>query len=103
MSNLSWTSWEQYAKHLEKENQELKNEIHILNERLENYIPRRRVRRAYKVLRNILEADMKDERIEHIENLRKFVQQIEESGSISAGQDIKQSVEHLIGTIDLDD
>ena len=88
---------------LRKENQELKNEIHNLNEKLENYIPRRRVRRAYKILRNILEADMKDERTEHINNLRKFVQQIEESGPILAGQNIKQSVEHLIGTIDLDD
>lgn len=86
---------------LRKENQELKNEIHILNERLENYIPRRRVRRAYKVLRNILEADMKDERTEHIEQLRGFVQIIEKSGPILAGQDIKQSIEHLIGVVDL--
>ena len=88
---------------LKKENQELKNEIHILNERLENYIPRRRVRRAYKVLKNILEADIKDERVEHIEQLRCFIQIIEKSGPVLAGQDIKQSIEHLIGTIDLDD
>ena len=35
----------------------LKNENHILKERLENYIPRRRVRRVYKQLHKILTQD----------------------------------------------
>lgn len=35
----------------------LKNEVHALNERLENYIPRRRVRRVFKQLKKILEQD----------------------------------------------
>lgn len=95
------SSWEQYAKNLEKENRELKNEIHNLNERLENYIPRRRVRRVYKMLRNILEEDMKDERKEAIEHLKSFVQKIEKTESTFAGQDVKRSIEHLLGTIEL--
>lgn len=40
-----------------KENIDLKNENHILKERLENYIPRRRVRRIYKQVKKILEQD----------------------------------------------
>ena len=44
-------------KRLRNENIETKNEIHILKERLDNYIPRRRVRRVFKQLKKILEQD----------------------------------------------
>ena len=37
--------------------QESQNENHILKERLDNFIPRRRVRRVYKQLKKILEQD----------------------------------------------
>lgn len=40
-----------------KENGELKSDNHILKERLENFIPRRRVRRVYKQLYKILTQD----------------------------------------------
>lgn len=36
---------------------ESQNENHILKERLENFIPRRRVRRVYKQIKKILEQD----------------------------------------------
>ena len=39
------------------ENGRLKNDNHILRERLENFIPRRRVRRVYKQLYKILIQD----------------------------------------------
>ena len=47
---------EDYERVLE-ENGELKNDNHILKERLENFIPRRRVRRVYKQLYKILTQD----------------------------------------------
>lgn len=47
---------EDYEKVLE-ENGILKSDNHILKERLENFIPRRRVRRVYKQLYKILTQD----------------------------------------------
>ena len=47
---------EDYEKVLE-ENGKLKSDNHILKERLENFIPRRRVRRVYKQLYKILTQD----------------------------------------------
>lgn len=47
---------EDYEKVLE-DRTNLRNENHILKERLENYIPRRRVRRVYKQLHKILTQD----------------------------------------------
>lgn len=42
---------------LEEENKSLKQENHNLKEQLENFIPRRRVRRVYKMLGKILKQD----------------------------------------------
>ena len=39
----------------------LKNENHNLKEQLQNFIPRRRVRRVYKMLGKILRTDVSDE------------------------------------------
>lgn len=47
---------EDYERVLE-ENGRLKNENHIFKEKLENFIPRRRVRRVYKQLYKILTQD----------------------------------------------
>ena len=47
---------EDYERVLE-ENGRLKSDNHILKERLENFIPRRRVRRVYKQLYKILTQD----------------------------------------------
>lgn len=47
---------EDYERVLE-ENRKLKSDNHILKERLDNFIPRRRVRRVYKQLYKILTQD----------------------------------------------
>lgn len=40
---------------------EIKNENHNLKEQLQNFIPRRRVRRVYKMLGKILRTDVSEE------------------------------------------
>lgn len=72
----------------------LQAENHNLKEQLQNYIPRRRVRRIYKMLGNILEADT--DVSPHIEVLKNFVNKIEKEGKAEAGQDIKFAIEHLL-------
>lgn len=73
---------------------ELQKENHNLKEQLENYIPRRRVRRIYKMLGNILEADIDVN--PHIQVLKNFINRIEKDGSAIAGQEIKTAIEHLL-------
>lgn len=72
----------------------LQAENHNLKEQLQNYIPRRRVRRIYKMLGNILEADT--DVSPHIKVLKNFVNKIEKEGKAEAGQDIKFAIEHLL-------
>ena len=80
---------------------ELRKENHDLKEQLEQYIPRRRIRRVYKLLKGILEADIKDDRKKYIDQLTEFIQKIEKEGPQEAGQEIKTAIENLIGIIDL--
>lgn len=47
----------QIQKNLRQQVGELKSENSALNEKLQNYIPRRRVRRVYKQIKKILEQD----------------------------------------------
>lgn len=72
----------------------LQAENHNLKEQLENYIPRRRVRRVYKMLGDILEADT--DVSPHIQTLKEFIIKIEKEGKAEAGQDIKFAIEHLL-------
>ena len=72
----------------------LQEENHNLKEQLENYIPRRRIRRIYKMLGNILEADT--DVSPHIQVLKDFINKIEKEGKAEAGQDIKEAIEHLL-------
>lgn len=74
--------------------QELKNEIAGLKEQLQNYIPRRRVRRVYKMLGDILEQDT--DNTLHINILKEFIKNIQDNGTAVAGQEIKTAVEHLL-------
>ncbi len=74
--------------------QALKNENAALQEKLENYIPRRRVRRVYKMLGNILEADTEVK--PYVEMLKDFINKIEKEGKAEAGQDIKRAIEQLL-------
>lgn len=72
----------------------LQAENHDLKERLQSYIPRRRVRRIYKMLGNILEADT--DVSPHIQTLKDFINKIEKEGKAEAGPDIKTAIEHLL-------
>ena len=72
----------------------LQAENHDLKEQLQNYIPRRRVRRIYKMLGNILEADT--DVSPHIQTLKEFINKIEKEGKAEAGPNIKTAIEHLL-------
>ena len=86
---------------MEKEIRKLKAENVELKEKLENYIPRRRVRRVYKQLKHILEADLTDENKMYINLLVDFIVRIEKDGPQIAGKEIKTAIEHLLSIVDL--
>ena len=85
-----------YIKKLEAEKLEME-------EKLKNYIPRRRVRRVFRSLKNILEQDLEDENKIYIEKLKVFIQKIEKEGPQTADKDIKQAIEHLLSVLELKD
>ena len=72
----------------------LQTENHDLKEQLQSYIPRRKVRRIYKMLGNILEADT--DVSPHIQTLKNFINKIEKEGKAEAGQEVKTAIEHLL-------
>lgn len=74
--------------------QELENKIAELEEQLKSFIPRRRVRRVYKMLGDILDADT--DVGEYVTTLTNFINKIEKEGSAVAGQEIKTAIEHLL-------
>lgn len=79
---------------MEEELKKLRDENHNMKEQLENYIPRRRVRRVYKMLGDILEADTDVN--PYIQILKDFINKIEKEGKAEAGQEIKFAIEHLL-------
>lgn len=79
---------------MEEDIKQLRAENHNMKEQLENYIPRRRVRRIYKMLGNILEADTDVK--PYVEILTAFINKIEKEGKAEAGQEIKFAIEHLL-------
>ena len=79
---------------MEEEIKKLKAENVNMKEQLQSYIPRRRVRRIYKMLGNILEADT--DVSSHIQTLKDFITKIEKEGKAEAGQEIKTAIEHLL-------
>lgn len=79
---------------MEDELKKLQAENHNMEEQLKNYIPRRRVRRIYKMLGNILEADTDVK--PYVDTLKAFINKIEKEGKAEAGQDIKTAIEHLL-------
>ncbi len=80
---------------------ELEKENHDLKEKLENYIPRRRVRRVFKQLKKILEQDVENNNKKYVQTLKEFIYVIEKEGCAVAGQDIKESIEHLLSNYEL--
>lgn len=79
---------------MEEELKKLKAENTNMKEQLQNYIPRRRVRRIYKMLGNILEADTDVK--PYVDILTEFINKIEKEGKAEAGQEIKTAIEHLL-------
>ena len=79
---------------MNSEVQELKNKIATQEEQLKNFIPRRRVRRIYKMLGNILDFDR--DTTEYVNILKEFINKIEKEGKAEAGQEVKTAIEHLL-------
>ena len=88
------TIMEDEIKALKEDMKTIHAENHNMKEQLENYIPRRRVRRIYKMLGNILDADT-DVSI-YITILKDFINKIEKEGKAEAGQEVKTAIEHLL-------
>lgn len=86
-----------------KELRRLRAENVEMKEKLDNYIPRRRVRRVFKSLKTILEADIQDDNKIYLDQLKEFIQKIEKEGPQMAGQEIKTAIEHIIGDYELKD
>ena len=78
----------------DEELKQLRAENHDMREQLESFIPRRRVRRIYKMLGNIL--DENTDTMEYVDILKKFINKIEKEGKAEAGQEIKTAIEHLL-------
>ena len=79
---------------MEEELKQLRAENHNMKEQLGSYIPRRRVRRIYKMLGNILEADTDVN--PYVQTLKDFINKIEKEGEAIANQEIKCAIEHLL-------
>ena len=79
---------------MNSEIQNLKNKIAEQKEQLENFVPRRRVRRIYKMLGDIL--DENTDATKYVDVLKEFINKIEKEGKAEAGQDIKTAIEHLL-------
>ena len=79
---------------MEEELKRLREENHNMKEQLENFIPRRRVRRIYKLLGNVLDFTKNTDI--YVETLKVFINKIEKEGKAEAGQEIKTAIEHLI-------
>lgn len=79
---------------MEEELKQLRAENHNLKEQLESYIPRRRIRRVYKMLGGILEADT--DVSPYVQTLKDFINKIEKEGEAIANQEIKCAIEHLL-------
>ena len=86
-----------------KELRRLRAENVEMKEKLDNYIPIRRVRRVFKSLKAILEADIQDDNKIYLDQLKEFIQKIEKEGPQMAGQEIKTAIEHIIGDYELKD
>lgn len=87
----------------EEELKKLRAENVEMREKLDNYIPRRRVRRIFKSLKAVLEADIQDDNKIYLDQLKEFIQKIEKEGPQMAGQEIKTAIEHIIGDYELKD
>ena len=79
---------------MEDKLKELEKENHNMREQLQNFIPRRRVRRVYKMLGKFLDEDT--DTTFYVTILKDFINKIEKEGKAEAGQEIKTAIEHLL-------
>lgn len=79
---------------LRDELSKLNDKVNEANQLLATSIPRRRVRRIYKMLGNILEADTDVK--PYVETLKNFINKIEKEGEAVANNEIKTAIEHLL-------
>ena len=79
----------------------LKAENAELKEKLKTSIPRRRVRRVFKSLKNILEQDVKDDYAKYVDVLKTLANKIEKEGPQEVGEDVRQAIEHILGSYEI--
>ena len=79
---------------MEEELKQLRAENHNMKEQLQNFIPRRRVRRVYKMLGNILDFGKSTNK--EVKLLKDFIHKIETEGKAEAGPEVKTAIEHLL-------
>lgn len=85
---------EDEIKALKEDMKTIRAENHNMKEQLGYYIPRRKVRRVYKMLGKILDEDTNT--TFYVTMLKDFINKIEKEGKAEVGQEIKTAIEHLL-------
>lgn len=94
---------------IEEELKKLRAENHDLKEQMQNYIPRRRVRRVYKQLKKILEQDLIDQNYGYINYLKsiidrhKIIKENNQPAVIVVDDTMIAAIENLIGFYEPDE
>lgn len=83
----------------EEELKLLRRENHDLKEKLQSYIPRRRVRRIFKSLKHILEQDIEQENIAYSNYLKVIVTKYRNEGikDMIVDEPLITAIEHING------
>lgn len=94
---------------IEEELKKLRAENHDLKEQMQNYIPRRRVRRVYKQLKKILEQDLIEQNYGYINYLKsiidrhKIIKENNQPAVIVVDDTMIAAIENLIGFYEPDE
>lgn len=94
---------------VEEELKKLRIENHDLKEQIQNYIPRRRVRRVFKQLKKILEQDLIEQNYGYINYLKsiidkhKMIKENDKAGVIIVDDVMITAIENLIGFYEPDE
>lgn len=84
---------------VEEELKKLRAENHDLKEQIQNYIPRRRVRRVFKQLKKILEQDIEHENIAYSNYLKVIITKYRNEGikDMIVDEPLIVAIEHING------
>ena len=94
---------------VDEELKKLRAENHDLKEQIQNYIPRKRVRRVYKQLKKILEQDLIEQNYGYINYLKsiidkhKMMKENKQAGVIIVDDVMITAIENLIGFYEPDE